>query len=371
MNLLLVGLLIMMSPLSYGQQPKEKRVRAKDAIRAAQQATSEEAKEQAYRQIDVQSIEDDADVKAIYGELANRHKGFRKDRPSKKQIESAHQLAEVLAKCREPKYHAVIKQLLEKEEDEVPAYYMGPWGAKSQNEASKEVVKFDRLKALTEAAGEGKNEAALPPLRKIRKKGGEAGKLAEKAIGQIGRDEDFEEFIREIKSDPKSRTNLTVFGQRAAERIIKEIDDPAVKPEEKTRLVGSFPQVVPRKDARSLVRLLKHNDRHVVSVISRTLSNSLGAEDEDIIRDLLKNPNRAVKGEALLAIDRVWDVKYLPDLLEILRTDTDNWRRSFVVHMLGKHKVVAATSALQDAEKNDQSSEVREAAAFALKRIRK
>lgn len=365
----LIGLLLLAGVTAYGQQKKAAGNRAKDAIRVARQATTDEARENAYKAIDDDSIQDDDDIQAIYDELKLLPKGIKDPSQGKQRLRMGRDLALRLEQCRAPRQHSAIKRLLKEEADSIPLNFMGHWGAKNAEDAVRDGLIFGRLQALTSAAGEGKNESALPELRKLRRKGGEAGKVAEKAIGQIGSDEDFEEMIREIKNDPKSHVNLNVFGPRAMRRIVKEIKDPNLPKQEKSSLLGSFPKFVPKEDVPTLIELLGNEDKKVVSVASEALSNSVTAEDEGIIRQMLNSPKRYVRGEALLSINRLWDRKFLPDVLKILKSDQDDWQRAFAVKILGDHKVVEAKSALEEATK-DPVLNVRESAQYALRKMK-
>lgn len=369
MKYFLIGLLFFPGVTAYGQLQKSSNIRAKDAIRIARQATTEDAREEAYKSIGDESIQDDDDIQAIYDEMKNLLKGIKDIAQSKQRLRMGHELAGRLELCRSPEQYAAIKRLLKEEVDNVPLNFMGRWSAKTPEDEVRDGLIFERLQALISAAGEGGNESALPELRKLRRKGGEAGRAAEKAIGQIGDDQDFEEMIKELKANPKSQVNLNVFGPRAMHRIVKEIKDPAVPKHEKVALLGAFPKYVQKDDVSALVELLDSEDRKVVEVASEALRNSVTDEDEKVIRQMLSNPHRSVRSQALISINRLWNLKYLPDILKILKTDSDDWQRAYAAKILGDHKVSEAKAALREASTRDSVLNVRESAQYALRKM--
>lgn len=348
---------------------KPGKVRVADAIREARKASSATEKERAYKAISEESVEGDDDVRALADEL-RRLPDEASTKDTKKYVEASRHLADVLSKCRTSRHHAVVRNLLEQEVREIPQGFSGPWSANSQAEALREGIRFGRYEALIRAAGEGRNEQALDALRKIRRKGGEVGKAAEKAIGQIGKDEDLEDFVREVRSDPDSRTNLNVFGKKAADRILRELEDEKVPDDEKVRFASALPKNLGAAELDRLRPMLKHKNRRVASLVAAAIAAGTPSNDMGTVRDLLKHPDMSVQAEALAAIAKNWRPDYLPDLLKILKEDRYGFRRSQAASILGQNRVVEARTALEDAVKNDPDENVRDSARFALERMR-
>lgn len=369
---LALAVLCLFSALPSFAQPKEpKHLKTKDAVKAARLAATEDAKERSYKQIAADSIEDDQDVRALAAEISEVPKIFKGDKARQRRLSAAKHLAKVLAECKQPKHHAVIKELLDDESRALGRNYMGPWGSKSEDELESDTIKYEKLKALADAAGNGKNELALPALRAMRKKGGQAGKLAETTIGKVGRDEDLDEFVREIKSDPRSLVSLYGFGRKGFARVSKELNDPTIPAEERVRLAGALPTSVSHDDLPDAAALLKHSDPRVVSVAARTVANSLTPADDALLRELLKSKDQAIRGPAILSIDRNWDPKYIPDLIEVLRKDPNDGNRSAVAHMLGTRKVKTAEADIRAVATADPVPWVRESAQEALNSLSK
>lgn len=346
--------------------PSGDRKKAREALAAARAAKDGDQKVKAYLGVEEGSVTDNDDVRAVYSEFDQLEREL-KSKDSGRLTRVSEHLSKVLASCQDPKYRAVIKELVDKENAGLGHGYWGPFAVKSEVELMRETPRYARLRAILESAGKGKNEDALPALRAMRKKGGQGGKMAETAIARIGKDEDLEEFIREIKASPKSMVSLYGFGRKGTSRVIRELNDPQVTEEEKRRVAGQLPRHVPREDLPTLVGLLKHPLRKVVEIAAGTLGGSLTAADEALLRDLMRNPDQAIRGPAIRALDRLWDEKFLPVALDILKNDPDAGNRSFVIYLLKMRRVQAAEAALREAASSDAAPWVREEAQEALK----
>lgn len=106
----------------------------------------------------------------------------------------------------------------------------------SEKNVIKEGARYERIIALIHAAGDGKNELALPVLRKILKRG-LYDYSADYAVGRIGKDEDLEWFVVQLeKGDRSLRMRLSEFGPLAIRRIMQEVGNPAVPKDVSGRL---------------------------------------------------------------------------------------------------------------------------------------
>lgn len=366
----LVLTLILMSPLVASAKPaKSGETRAKDALMTARES-KDAKKEQTYLTIDESSLQDGADVSAIYEELEKLSaEGKSADR--ERNVKAADHLSSVLAKARKPKHHAAVRALLEKENSESGHWRMDALKAKSSGDSDRLSMRMARLYALTEAAGLGQNMQALPILRAMRKKGGEPGKMAETAIAQIGRDEDLDEFVEEIKRDPKSLINIDAFGPKGYRRVIKELNDPSTSADEKIRVAGRFPKAVSREHLPETLALLKHENPRIIMIAADTVRNSVAAEDSGLIREMLASQNSSIRDSGLLAIDRLWDAKFIPDAMKVLKHG-DGWAQARAAYMLGKHRVKESESVLREVANNpDAPDGVRAAAKRALEDLEK
>lgn len=361
--------LTLMLPLTVSAQPVTSGMaRAKDALVAARGVKGDAEKEQAYLAINADSLQDGSDVVAVYEEL-DKLPAEVLSRPITPagNIPAVKHLLGILADARKPQHHAAINALLEKENSKLTPKVFSYLKAMTAGDYDRMSRRADRLYALTEAAGLGQNMQALPVLRAIRKKGGLTGKDAETAIAQLGVDEDLEEFIREIKKDPKSLVNLDGFGLKGYRRVIKELNDNTVPEDEKNRIASCLPRAVERQYLPDMLALLKHENPRVVRTAAETVGASVTAEDSSLVREMLASQN---SNTGLLAIDRLWDPQYIPDVLQVLKHG-DGFGRRFAAYMLGKHKVQESEAALREIAADSESPDsLRAAAKYSLEELK-
>lgn len=365
-------MLILMSPLAVSAKPAKSGIaRAKDALMAARNSKDDAKKEQAYLAIDANTLEDGSDVSAIYDEL-DKLSAPNKSISGGRDAKVAEHLLGILAQARKPQHHATVKSLLEKELSQLPQWGQGAPKPTTQGDYERRHMRMERLNALTDAAGLGQNTQALPVLRAMRKKGGQSGKSAETAIAQIGRDEDLDEFVKELMKDNKSLINIDGFGLKGYRRVIKEIKDPNTSTAEKMRILGRFPKIVSREYLPETLELLKHENPSIVAVAADTTGASLTANDSDIIREMLASQNPDVQHSGLSAIDRLWDPKFIPDVLKVLKRAEDGFAQSLAATILGEHKVQEAAPALRDVINNPNTSySARASAKYAIEHLNK
>jgi len=333
----------------------------------ARNAADDAARGLFYQQIQGAIPKEPKDVRALYDELHRIESEHPDENRAKRLIKLSKPVSDALARSTDASSHQVIADILVLEEEAISAGDWGPWGATSKQEALQAELRMGRLQALTRAAGAGKNERALPALRKMRRKGGVTGKLAETAIGEIGKSEDLDAFIAGIKNDPTSRVSLSGFWAAAVDRIMHEIEAPTLSREQKRRLIGCLPNFVSYREMPRYQALLSHRDADVVKVAARIVGNSVTGDDVQVIRDMLASGNHHVKGSAMVALQRVWNIRMLPDVLKVLRDNPDSGNRSVAAHILGGHNVQEAKTALQEAAQKDPVPSVRESAATALR----
>lgn len=360
--------LILMFPLvASAQQDKSGKNQAKNTLEAARSSKGGADKEQLYLSVDESSLQDGADVVAVYDEL-DKLSAEDKSAHGRGNAKASIHLLEVLARARKPEHHAAVKALLEKENSQ-----LSPAGLESVAPGERDglIMRTERLHSLMEAAGLGANTQALPVLRTMRKKGGQSGKMAETAIAQIGNDEDLDEFVREIKKDSKSRVNILEFGVKGYRRVVNEINDSSVPSDEKVRIAARLPKAVSREYLSETRALLKHENSRVVIIAADTIGGSVAADDAGLIREMLVSRNPAIRHSAILAIERLGDPRFVPDLLEVLKHGEDDWDRSRTAYILGKQKIRSATSVLQEVADSDASNNVRRSAKAALEDISK
>lgn len=309
----------------------------------------------------------EADIRSAVKKLRDLERG-KVD--AKKWDEEIAKTAKALHKIREAKgakYHATITSLLEGELAGMPSL-----PAVSNEGRLRSAIRLERVHALMQTAGEDKNEAALPTLRKFFEKhqGRAEAEYAAEAIGRIGKTEDLDKFISILKHDPRAHISLAGFGKLIVGRLMKEINQKTLSDAERNSLIASLPQASSKDNLPEYAALLEHKNRRVARAAAQAMTPHLRASDEAIISQMLKSKNGDVRFAALNAIAKTaWDERFIPVIKDLLKKDPDSGIRTLAAVTLGRFKVIAAEPDLKEALK-DSSPNVRENAEFSLRKIR-
>lgn len=352
---------IFLSTANAAETPKSKSI--KEILHTAKAAKNEDERTQILSQLRSQPIKVSEDVDAIYSELKSLEVTYRTDGFNAK---NSRQLNKALAKSTDKAIHQKITDLLEAENQELPNEYFGPIEAMSPTERDRASLRLMRLGALLDAAGSGKNELALPVLRKISDKGGIAAESAVLAIGKIGKSEDLDRLIDKIKSDPKARIDLTPFGGKIISRIMKEIDDPKLDDQQRNSLISRLGQARSSENIEKYRALLHHKNPRVVKVAAQAVSESAGRDSGALAIQMISDSDRQIRLNGLLALKQVdWSPSYTQVVLDVLAKDKDEGVREIAAHILGVKKAQGSEVGLR-AALNDNSKRVRESAQSAL-----
>lgn len=344
----------------------------REALAAIKTSTDPVAIQIAYRHFSTIPVLDHADLMALYDEAKDRENNlpvFAKD----SDYENFGRVAQIssirLSKCIEPQFQGDIAKLLEEEataHDEAASPKSAPV---TERGAVKATIRLQRIKALIDASGGGKNEKARPALWKIieSSQDGYFGQLAVQALGEIGNPADLDRLMQMLKKNPNLRFSLASFGALAIPRLLQEMNDPSLSESAKAGLSLSLVGASSHDDLPLLVSLLKHPEGVVVTAAQRAIEKNLRSDDDSLIRDLLKSPDRFTRASAIIAIgQQAWSEKYAPLLIGIVKTDPIPSNRSLAAYYLGLHKERSAIPALTEALKDPH---IHADASFALKQI--
>lgn len=339
------------------------------AVSASEKVASESERAKIFQSVISEKVKEPREVEALDAALKSLEKRY-KSGPNEEALKmELHVLQKLLASSTDPGLHPGIARLLEREEPLVPSKYLGPAKGLSVEDRNKEGIRMARLFALIEAAGSGGNQQALSGLRRIAKKGGLVGEVADKAIARIGSPEDLDRMIGQIKNDPKSRVDLTPFGGQIVGRLVKEIEDSSTTDGQRQRLIahlgqGKGPGSVPRYAA-----LLDHRDPRVVEASANALADSIRPGDDALALRMIPHKNRNVRFAGILSLKNVeWKAEFRPVIEDLLANDPDEGVRALAADLLGAKRVTDAQDALRGALQ-DRSSRVRGAAQAAIDRV--
>lgn len=340
-----------------------------EALRAADTAADENEKSKIYSELPNHSVKTPDDAEAIYSALKSLEGRYRKHDQSQVLKSEMIALHNALAKSTDTAVHGKVAELLETEYQTLPNGDWGPASGRSPEETDKATLRMARLVALTEAAGNGKNELALPTLRKLAGKGGLASDLATRAIGKIGKPEDLDQMIEKIKSDPNARVDLSPFGGMIVERIMREVDNPNLSDTQRNELIARLGQANSSENIGKYIPLLHHKNPRVVKVAARAIAQGAGPGNEAVVSQMISDSDRQVRFSGLVALERTaWTPGLSSVVKELLVNDKDESVREQAALVLGTRKATDAQDALRSAL-NDKSKRVRGAAQAALDRI--
>lgn len=261
--------------------------------------------------------------------------------------------------------------LLEEDLGKIPAGYKGAWGARDSNEQLAETLRTNRLKALVSAVAGSRNPRARPVLRRMLEHDGLLGQIAIDGLGQLGDSRDLDELVGKLKKESKSRISLKSFGTPALDRLLREIDDPALPENQKVNLIASLAQFADRENVPRFLVLTKHSNPRVAEIAVRAVGRSVTRADKNTIAKMISSPDRKMRLEALMAIDRDFSKEDGPTLIGVLERDVDPGIRAQAARILGEHAVQEARDALMTASANDESTWVKEFARSALSQLSK
>lgn len=304
------------------------------------------------------------DVLALYNKIINAEKSsaIKGDRGAE---ETIRKLARPLQSCADTRHHLVIAELLMMESKGLPRNFSYVFGYHN-NERDK--LRFARISLLIDIAGRGKNNAALPALRKIVKKGGSIGSLASTAVGHIGDPQDLDNFVRQIIKNPRSNVDLSGFGVAGIDRIMREVDSLQLSPTASGALIARLRSAKGPGAAQRFTGLLKHPDRRVVETVSLALAESMAKDDIGAINEMINDPDREVRFQGLNALEqKAWSEDKAPIVIGLLKNDPDEGVRAYAATILGHKNVKSAEVDLREAVLRDPSSRVESAAEGSLK----
>ena len=328
----------------------------------------------AYEYLPRVSIRDREDLAALYSESERGEQNIPElsnDGELLKYHRNAELLALHLENCTDPALHHDVVALIEKEVKQFEHDKFDPSVSPTTRRAVSVGLRQVRMAALIKATGSGRNREARPILWTVIEKNQDQyyGQLAARALGKIGEPEDLDKIIKLVEAKPQLRLPLDSFGATLIPRILNEWARSDLPSATTARLAGSLVGVCTHDNIATFVPLLQHPNNLVVRAATNAVEKNLQSGDTAIIESMFKNSSPIIRGAASTAVDNhAWDNKYIPLLIDMLKHDDYYVNRADAASTLGNHGIRDAVPALQDAL-NDPVQNVRENAAYALKRI--
>jgi HEAT repeat protein len=355
---------------STAESPFKNMRAALEALRAAK--TNDEIRkiDEALVQIPIDGHDD---LVALYDEAKSREDNLpltATDKDYNDYLNNNSFIAARLRGCTNPALQSDIAELIDKEASDWHSSAI-PLLQHTARATVKSGLRLARVEALIDAAGKGKNAAARTALWKMIDKVQDDyfGQAAAQALGEIGNPEDLDRLIEMRKKNPKLHLSLSGFGAMAIPRLMREIDDPSVSDTVKAGMSLDIAAAGSHANLSAYVPLLQHANPHVVDAASKAIMDFAQPGDDALIQSMFASESMVVRGRAALVVsDSVWDIKYVPSLINMLKSDPAYHLRGLAANILGRHKVQSAIPALEGALK-DSAGHVRQNANWALKNI--
>ena len=200
---------------------------------------------------------------------------------------------------------------------------------------------------------------------------------ASTALGKIGDENTLNELLQQVGS--KREINVSAFGDKALLRVAKELDDPSTQGPRRGALIEQIKGSA-KPEVNVVLRdlALNNKDPEVRQRAGQALVNSIvinpSAADPEFIANwtqklIDKNDRDSVEAAwAVTAMKLKWDKRYIPVLLQVLRTSRDEAARAYAAEDLGQQKIQEAVPDLEKALL-DNDSGVRSSAFQALEDI--
>jgi hypothetical protein len=344
-----------------------------EALQAAHEAPDQKTRRSALAAASQMALQSEQEMQALMSSLDGLavQAGHADDPTNLAIVQEAHAIGNSISLSTSPALQPIVSQWLDKEVDRLPAGFADPDSAQSPAQSARALCVYERINSLLRATEGGKNAFALAAVRKLAQKGGFATSLASRALGTLGDSTDLDYLIETVKRDPHAQMDLSGFGPPVVDRILQEVNNPAVTPDVKNRLTV-FMSVVSRHDLLPKYQsLLRSNNPAVVHAAAIGMYRSLTPADSGLVQAMLKDPSDSVRVQALTAIQtkRIWIDSFGADLIQILHSDPNDIVRSQATALLGIHHVLSAESDLTKALQ-DRSMFVRQAAQYALTKLK-
>lgn len=279
-----------------------------------------------------------------------------------------------LAKIKDPKFTKAIMKECDREVSKFKADKDKDW--KNLPEVQRQ-EKFNALlntHAMIATLGNLKNREALPFLKQYitPEYDGTLSYAASQAIGRIAPNDSvlLDEMTAEVGKTKD--IDLSVFGDKAFVKIIKELDEPGIKPERKFGLINQIKGSRSPERKKALKELaLKHKDEDVRNRSGQALINTMLVNPEDGDSDFLFE----WLPKAVTDLNAVWSLtairirfpdknkplqkRFVPGLIEILIKGRYESARSKAAELLGSCQIKESLPYLEECILKDKESTVR------------
>lgn len=342
----------------------------RDTIRAADQSSDEGQRAKLLAGISERAPKDPDDVRALHEAMKALQKRYRGTGDGATVLKTeAEAIQSALSRSTDKALHAEVARILDEEERALSPNYFGEIAKLAPEGRNKEGLRIAGVLALIEAAGLGKDEDALPALRKFAEKEGITSQVAIRSLGMIGKQADLDRMIEKIKQDPSSRIDISPFGRVVIGRVMKEIDAGGLSERQANALIARLDPGSAPVDVQDFMPLLHHKNPRVSKTAARVIARGGVKVEPSVIAKMLGDSDRQIRFSALASLERQqWAANLTPIVSDLLLHDKDEGVREQAAYLLGVKQVREAEDVLKTAIA-DPSRRVSGAAQAALDRI--
>ncbi|OGR45376.1 MAG: hypothetical protein A2X35_03795 [Elusimicrobia bacterium GWA2_61_42] len=274
-----------------------------------------------------------------------------------------------LSRAKNPKLANAVMKECDREVAKFKADKDKDW--KNLPEAQRQ-EKFNALlntQAIMATLGNLKSREALPYLKQYitPEYDGTLSYTASQAIGRIAPDDPA--VFKELwdKQGVKS-ISYSAYGKSVLREVAEKMQDPNVPKEEKNQILAKAkPSLLSGMDPaeKKLIKdiLLYHPNRdlkgEVGGAMVHAVINNPEESDKDFVVEWVKKEKSLAVWNAPYVMDRVWDVRFIPILLEMLKNPADWMPKGNVAQLLARRQVKEALPSLAECIEKDKEENVR------------
>lgn len=274
-----------------------------------------------------------------------------------------------LMKIKDPKLAKAVETECAKKIGQFKGNKDEDWLKLPAEERARNINAYAASQAMMGTLGKLKNRDSLPFLKRYiaAEYDGILSYTASKAIGAIAPD-DPAVFQELWNNNDVKHINYNAYGKSLLKEVAQKRQDPGVSSGEKDRILAksNIPLLGGRsKEEKALMKdiLLNSTDsalREEVSIaMVHAVLNNREEADKEFVLKWSKRENSLAQNDVVHVMDMVWDVKFIPELIRILRTGANVSVRMAAARSLGRHQVKESLPELKDCVQNDKDGDVR------------
>ena len=291
---------------------------------------------------------------AILGRLINNHPD--QGRKALSNIKDPRLVKAIMRECD----RQILKFKADKDKD---------WKSLPQTQRQEKHAALLNSYALVSTLGNLKNKEAVPYLKQYITKeyDGVLSYSASQAIGRIAPDDPA--VFRELWDKQGVRSiSYSAYGKSVLKEAAQKMQDPNVPEVEKNKILGKAKiSLLSGKDPeeKRLIKdvILNHPDQRLrgeasIAVV-HAVANNPEESDKDFVFKWVKKEKSLAVWDAPYVMNIIWDVRFIPLLLDMLQDQSEWMPRKNVAELFGRRQIKESLPFLESCVENDKDGSVR------------